>query len=140
MNPFIKKLFLKWSMALVQKKKKQSGSHLIFLTLLYTFLELFIVACLGVVSHFRFRRLLANARDSVNGRAITQKIRYFQEINVILSTVLFGHGTLLTILSCDGLTRLKALNVHKFTADFFICNSKVSLLLFTPKKKNTHTF
>jgi hypothetical protein len=118
---------------------RQSGSHLTFLTLLYTFLELFIVACLGVVSHFRFRRLLANSRDSVNGRSITQKIRYFQEINVILSTVLFGHGTLLTILSCDGLTRRKALNVHKFTADFFICNSKVLLILFTLKKKS-HTF
>jgi hypothetical protein len=122
-----------------KKKMRQSGSHLTFSTLLYIFLELFIVACLGVVSHFRFRRLLANSRDSVNGRAITQKIRYFQEINVILSTVLFGHGTLLTILSCDGLTRLKALNVHKFTADFFICNSKVLLILFTPKKKKlTH--
>jgi hypothetical protein len=87
-------------------------------------IELFIVGCLGVVSHFRFRKLLQNSRDTVNGRSITQKIRYFQEINVILSTVLFGHGTLLTILSGDGLTNRKLLNAHKFSADFFICNSK----------------
>ncbi|KAI8883996.1 hypothetical protein K501DRAFT_152698, partial [Backusella circina FSU 941] len=104
-------------------------------------LELFIVACLGVVSHFRFRRLLANSRDSVNGRAIIQKIRYFQEINIILSTVLFGHGTLLTILSGDGLTRRKTLNAHKFSADFFICNINMCavitwfcmILIFHPK-------
>jgi hypothetical protein len=86
-------------------------------------IELFIVACLGVVSHFRFKKLLRNSRDTPNGRSITQKVLYFQEINIVLSTVLFGHGTLLTILSCDGLTAPKYLNIHKFSADFFICNS-----------------
>lgn len=84
------------------------------------------MACLGVVSHFRFRKLLNKSPNTTNGRSITQKIRYFQEINVILSTVLFGHGTLLTILSCDGLTTRKTLNIHKFSADFFICNSELS--------------
>lgn len=88
-------------------------------------IELFIVACLGVVSHFRFKKLLKSSRDTVNGRSIIPKIRYFQEINLVLSTVLFGHGTLLTILSCDGLTGRKYLNAHKFSADFFICNSKL---------------
>ncbi|KAG1217575.1 hypothetical protein G6F35_009036 [Rhizopus arrhizus] len=87
-------------------------------------IELFIVACLGVVSHFRFKKLLANSRDTDNGRSIVQKILYFQEINLVLSTVLFGHGTLLTILSCDGLTGRKYLNAHKFSADFFICNNR----------------
>ncbi|GAA5814824.1 hypothetical protein MFLAVUS_008327 [Mucor flavus] len=104
-------------------------------------IELFIVACLGVVSHFRFRKLLLNSRDTTNGRSITQKIRYFQEINLVLSTVLFGHGTLLTILSCDGLTARKTLNIHKFSADFFICNINICavitwfcmILIFHPK-------
>lgn len=76
------------------------------------------------MSHFRFKKLLKHAKDTPNGRAISQKIRYFQEINVVLSTVLFGHGSLLTTLSIDGLTIRKTLNVHKFSADFFICNSK----------------
>ncbi|KAI8352163.1 hypothetical protein EDC96DRAFT_485269 [Choanephora cucurbitarum] len=104
-------------------------------------IELFIVACLGVVSHFRFKKLLRSSRNTVNGRSIQQKVLYFQEINIILSTVLFGHGTLLTILSCDGLTKRKFLNIHKFTADFFICNINMCavitwlcmILIFHPK-------
>ncbi|KAI8069038.1 uncharacterized protein B0P05DRAFT_551300 [Gilbertella persicaria] len=104
-------------------------------------IELFIVACLGVVSHFRFKKLLSSSRNTANGRSISQKIRYFQEVNMILSTVLFGHGTLLTILSCDGLTNRKVLNIHKFSADFFICNINMCavitwfcmILIFHPK-------
>ncbi|KAG1321761.1 hypothetical protein G6F62_010639 [Rhizopus arrhizus] len=107
-------------------------------------IELFIVACLGVVSHFRFKKLLKSSRDTVNGRSIIPKIRYFQEINLVLSTVLFGHGTLLTILSCDGLTGRKYLNAHKFSADFFICNINMCavitwfcmILIFHPKQQN----
>ncbi|KAG1053947.1 hypothetical protein G6F43_004000 [Rhizopus delemar] len=107
-------------------------------------IELFIVACLGVVSHFRFKKLLRSSRDTVNGRSIIPKIRYFQEINLVLSTVLFGHGTLLTILSCDGLTGRKYLNAHKFSADFFICNINMCavitwfcmILIFHPKQQN----
>ncbi|KAI7882312.1 uncharacterized protein EV154DRAFT_606049 [Mucor mucedo] len=104
-------------------------------------IELFIVACLGVVSHFRFKKLLSKSPNTTNGRSITQKIRYFQEINVVLSTVLFGHGILLTILSGDGLTVRKYLNIHKFSADFFICNINMCavitwfcmILIFHPK-------
>ncbi|KAI7898801.1 uncharacterized protein BX663DRAFT_555522 [Cokeromyces recurvatus] len=109
-------------------------------------IELFIVACLGVVSHFRFKKLLSSSRDTVNGRSITQKIRYFQDVNKVLSTVLFGHGILLTILSCDGLTTRKTLNAHKFSADFFICNINMCavitwlcmILIFHPKHTSGH--
>lgn len=94
-----------------------------------TLVELFIVSCLGVMSHFRFKKLLQHAKDTPNGRAISQKICYFQEINIVLSTALFGHGSLLTTLSIDGLTIRKYLNIHKFSADFFICNSKIYCIL-----------
>ncbi|KAI8644659.1 hypothetical protein BD408DRAFT_413060 [Parasitella parasitica] len=107
-------------------------------------IELFTVGCLGVVSHFRFKKLLRNAPDNANGRAIIQKVQYFQEINVVLTTVLFGHGGLLTALSADGLTTTKFLNLHKFTADFFICNINMCavvtwlcmILIFHPKQTN----
>ncbi|KAI9486638.1 MAG: hypothetical protein EXX96DRAFT_549827 [Benjaminiella poitrasii] len=104
-------------------------------------IELFVVGCLGVVSHFRFKKLLSNSRDTANGRSISHKIQYFQDINKVLSTVLFGHGSLLTVLSCDGLTNRKTLNAHKFSADFFICNINMCavitwlcmILIFHPK-------
>ncbi|OAD08267.1 hypothetical protein MUCCIDRAFT_158487 [Mucor lusitanicus CBS 277.49] len=100
---------------------------------------------IGVVSHFRFKKLLRNSRDTPNGRSITQKVLYFQEINIVLSTVLCGHGTLLTILSCDGLTAPKYLNIHKFWADFFICNINMCavitwlcmILIFHPKHNHS---
>ena len=89
------------------------------------YLELFVVACLGVVSHFRFHRLLNRSRDSNHSRSITHKIRYFQELNLILTVVLFVTSMCFIILSADGLTGKKSLNAHKFSADFMICNSKV---------------
>ena len=33
---------------------------------------------LGFVSHFRFRKLLENSRESTNAKSIMHKIRYFQ--------------------------------------------------------------
>ncbi|CDS07879.1 hypothetical protein LRAMOSA01828 [Lichtheimia ramosa] len=103
--------------------------------------ELLIVAILGVVSHVRFHKLLRNSRESNNARSITHKIRYFQELNLILTTVLFTDSISFIILSIDGLTAHKTLNMHKFSADFFICIINVSsvvawfvvILIFHPK-------
>ncbi|KAI8146912.1 hypothetical protein BJV82DRAFT_596990 [Fennellomyces sp. T-0311] len=109
--------------------------------------ELLIVAILGVISHFRFRKLLNNSRDSNNARSITHKIRYFQELNLILSVVLFIDSMSFIILSADGLTGHKTLNAHKFSADFLICNINVTsvivwfivVLIFHPKPANQTT-
>ncbi|KAI9260578.1 hypothetical protein BDA99DRAFT_605614 [Phascolomyces articulosus] len=103
--------------------------------------ELFIVSVLGVISHYRFCKLLKNSRDSNNARSITQKIRYFQELNKLLTLVLFIDALCFIILSADGLTGKKYLNAHKFTADFLICNINVTtiiiwfvvVLIFHPK-------
>ncbi|KAI8081317.1 uncharacterized protein BX664DRAFT_285247 [Halteromyces radiatus] len=112
--------------------------------LVYGF-EIFFVACLGVVSHFRFRKLLNNSRDSNNARSITHKIRYFQELNLILTVVLFIDAIAFIILSADGLTGRKTLNAHKFSADFLICNINIStlivwflvMLIFHPKPQGS---
>lgn len=49
-----------------------------------------------------------------------------QELNLILTTVLFTDSISFIILSVDGLTSHKTLNMHKFSADFLICISKCS--------------
>ncbi|CAO3610054.1 unnamed protein product [Cunninghamella blakesleeana] len=108
--------------------------------------ELFFVSCLGVVSHFRFRNLLNNSRESNNAKSITHKIRYFQELNLILTVVLFVDSTSFIILSADGLTGRKTLNAHKFSADFLICNINIStlivwflvMLIFHPKPQGVN--
>ncbi|KAI9321771.1 hypothetical protein BX666DRAFT_1874943 [Dichotomocladium elegans] len=91
--------------------------------------ELFFVSLLGFVSHFRFKKLLENTRESTNARSIMQKIRYFQELNIILAVILMVDALSFIILSVDGLTGKKYLNVHKFTADFFICNINVTSMI-----------
>ncbi|KAI7877152.1 hypothetical protein K492DRAFT_111938, partial [Lichtheimia hyalospora FSU 10163] len=116
-------------------------SIIIFPVLQYNFSQLLIVAILGVVSHVRFHKLLKNSRESNNARSITHKIRYFQELNLILTTVLFTDSISFIILSIDGLTSHKTLNMHKFSADFLICIINVSsvvawfvvILIFHPK-------
>jgi hypothetical protein len=65
---------------------------------------LFIIALLGVVSHFRFRKLIYQTRDSTNGKSITNKIAYFQDLNALLTVCLLLDGACFIILSADGLT------------------------------------
>lgn len=85
---------------------------------------LFIIALLGVRSHYRFNKLLLTTKNSINSRFVSNKISYFQELNFVLTAALFFFSTSLIILCADGLTGRKALNVHKFSSDFLICNSK----------------
>ncbi|ORZ02238.1 hypothetical protein BCR43DRAFT_430240, partial [Syncephalastrum racemosum] len=100
-----------------------------------------IVALLGISSHFRFQKLLENTRESNNSRSIAHKIRYFQELNTILSLAVFLASVSFIILSVDGLTVRKMLNTHKFSADILICNINIStvlawflvILIFHPK-------
>ncbi|KAI9491812.1 hypothetical protein BDB00DRAFT_735160, partial [Zychaea mexicana] len=110
-------------------------------TLIFLSPELFIIAILGFISHFRFQKVLNNSRESNNARSITHKIRYFQELNLMLAIILIDCALSFIILSADGLTGRKYLNAHKFTADFMICNINVTsmivwfivILIFHPK-------
>ncbi|CAO3597368.1 unnamed protein product [Absidia cylindrospora] len=105
---------------------------------------LFIIAILGIRSHYRFNNLLQTTKNSINSRFVSNKIMYFQELNFILTIALFFFSTSLIILCADGLTGKKTLNVHKFSSDFLICNTNVSsivvwtvvILIFHPKKRH----
>ncbi|KAG1139291.1 hypothetical protein G6F61_009403 [Rhizopus arrhizus] len=56
------------------------------------------------------------------------KIRYYQDLNLVLSVSLFLFSTALITLSADGLTETKKLNRSKFYSDFLICNVNVLLM------------
>lgn len=92
-------------------------------------LELFIVFLLGVQSHFRFSKLIAQTRNTSNGKTIVQKLSYFMEMNKILTAALLVDSLSFIILSVDGLTPGMYLNGHKFTADLLICNANLSSLV-----------
>lgn len=90
---------------------------------------MFLISLLGGVSHFRFKKLLSNSQHQNDAQFITHKMRYFQDLNLLLSVALFLFSTCFIILSADGLTNKKMINQRKFLADFFICNSKYHRLL-----------
>jgi hypothetical protein len=73
---------------------------------------LFIIAILGVVSHFRFKRLIYQTRDSTNGKSISSKITYFKDLNFILTICLLLDGACFIILSVDGLTSKWNIQLH----------------------------
>lgn len=79
---------------------------------------------LGVVSHFRFRRLLIQLKAKKDTAFMTSRIQYYQDLNLVLSVSLFLFSTFLITLCADGLTETKRLNRNKFYSDFFICNGK----------------
>ncbi|KAI8374485.1 uncharacterized protein BYT42DRAFT_406369 [Radiomyces spectabilis] len=90
---------------------------------------LLIVACLGIRSHFRFNKLIMTSKAATNQRSIAHKIRNFQDLNMILTAALFVASISMIILCADGLTPKKTLNVHKFSADFLICNVNVTSMV-----------
>ncbi|KAG2205972.1 hypothetical protein INT47_005290 [Mucor saturninus] len=104
--------------------------------------ELMLISMLGGVSHFRFRKLLSNSQYRNDAQFITHKMKYFQDLNLLLSVALFIFSLCFIILSADGLTAKKTINMHKFAADFLICNINITciivwvivILIFHPKK------
>ncbi|KAG1445419.1 hypothetical protein G6F56_009923 [Rhizopus delemar] len=110
-------------------------------------LELFIISMLGVVSHFRFRRLLIQLKAKKDTAFMTSRIQYYQDLNLVLSVSLFLFSTFLITLCADGLTETKRLNRNKFYSDFFICNVNVMMmsiwtiviLIFYPKNEMKET-
>ncbi|KAI9257219.1 hypothetical protein BDA99DRAFT_426545, partial [Phascolomyces articulosus] len=127
--------YIVWYMSMILHTRK------LCLNLFMVLVKQFFIAVLGFISHFRFQKVLNNSRESNNARSITHKIRYFQELNLMLAIILIDSSLSFIILSADGLTGRKYLNAHKFTADFMICNINVAsmivwfivVLIFHPK-------
>jgi ABC-type phosphate/phosphonate transport system permease subunit len=91
-----------------------------------------VISLLGGVSHFRFKKLLSNSKNKNDAQFITHKMKYFQDLNLLLSINLFIFSVCFIILSADGLTAKKTINLNKFMSDFFICNSKCQSIQFIP--------
>ncbi|KAI8356073.1 hypothetical protein EDC96DRAFT_515682 [Choanephora cucurbitarum] len=111
-------------------------------------LELLLISMLGIVSHFRFNKLLGNTyyHPNHNPRSMSHRIKYYQELNLLLSASLFAFSVCFIILSSDGLSQSKTINSNKFASDFLICNVNVLsvviwmlvVLIIHPKKQNSY--
>ncbi|CAM0139598.1 hypothetical protein VKS41_004582 [Umbelopsis sp. WA50703] len=83
--------------------------------------ELFIVSILGVYASFRFNRLIKQTRNSINAKEILARLTYFVDLNATLTASLMIDSICFIVLSADGLTTQRYLNLHKFSADLLIC-------------------
>lgn len=75
--------------------------------------ELFIVSILGVYASFRFNRLIKQTRNSINAKEILARLTYFVDLNATLTAALLIDSVCFIMLSADGLTTQRYLNLHK---------------------------
>lgn len=89
-----------------------------------------IIAFLGVRSHMRFNRMLEAFYDLDNGSAVIERLKYFQEMNLLLTIVLCCYALSLGILCIDGLTAAAIIARSKFATDLLIanCNTCAALM------------
>lgn len=89
-----------------------------------------ITSLLGIRSDRRFRRILNISRNLKHGGAtIVEKLAYFKDMNIYLTTVLFFYALSLGTLCVDGLTASKTINSNKFASDLLIANCNTASVL-----------
>ncbi|KAK4515897.1 uncharacterized protein ATC70_010855 [Mucor velutinosus] len=108
-------------------------------------IEVLITSLLGIRSDRRFRRILNISRNLKHGgAAIVEKLAYFKDMNIYLTTVLFFYALSLGTLCVDGLTASKTINSNKFASDLLIANCNtasvlmwiVGISIFHPRRSN----
>ncbi|KAG1336628.1 hypothetical protein G6F62_006192 [Rhizopus arrhizus] len=90
-------------------------------------IEVFIVACLGIRTHFRFKRLisLTQRANTNNQKGIIVKLSYFKDMNKLTIIILYCYSIGFIILCVDGLTTNQFINQNKFAIDVLIANTNV---------------
>ncbi|KAG2186414.1 hypothetical protein INT43_002852 [Umbelopsis isabellina] len=82
-------------------------------------IELFVIGVIGIFTHYRFKRLIKQTRDSLDSQTVLVKLKYFSDLNQLLTCMLLISGSAFIILSTDHLTTSMYLNAHN--ADLLIC-------------------
>ncbi|KAL7318888.1 hypothetical protein PS15m_002075 [Mucor circinelloides] len=108
-------------------------------------IEVLITSLLGIRSNRRFGRILNISRNLKHGgAAIVEKLAYFKDMNIYLTTVLFFYALSLGTLCVDGLTTAKTINSNKFASDLLIANCNtasvliwiIGISIFHPRRSN----
>ncbi|CEI92267.1 hypothetical protein RMCBS344292_06534 [Rhizopus microsporus] len=89
--------------------------------------EAFLVACLGIRTHFRFKRVIGiTQKNNANGRKnIIIKLSYFKDMNKLMTVILFIYSIGFIILCVDGLLPNPVINQNKFAMDAIMANTNV---------------
>ncbi|CAG8582762.1 15599_t:CDS:2 [Funneliformis mosseae] len=104
--------------------------------------QLFILTLLGVRTHQKFRRLIETISTYKNSSNIIAKIRYFIDMNKLLTSALAIMSAAFCILGIDKFTTAKVINNSKLASDLLIAHVNfasvvewiVLILIFYPRK------
>lgn len=85
------------------------------------------MACLGIRTHFRFKRVIGiTQKNNANGRKnIIIKLSYFKDMNKLMTVILFIYSIGFIILCVDGLLPNPVINQNKFAMDAIMANTNV---------------
>ncbi|ORX62657.1 hypothetical protein DM01DRAFT_1330782 [Hesseltinella vesiculosa] len=91
-------------------------------------LEIMTISFLGVRTNFRFQRLIRVAKMNGINSTTLNKIRYFKDINALMSFCLLSYSVSFLIMCIDGLTSAKTIGYSKFATDVILSNVNIMAL------------
>ncbi|CAG8547858.1 260_t:CDS:2 [Acaulospora morrowiae] len=104
--------------------------------------QLFIISMLGIRTHFKFNKLIKDASGNRNIAHIIAKIRYFLDMNKVLTLTLFVMCASFFVLAIDLTSTTRPINGSKIASDILIAHINIAsiiewlvlILIFYPRK------
>ncbi|KAI8096667.1 uncharacterized protein BX664DRAFT_324567 [Halteromyces radiatus] len=90
--------------------------------------EVFITALLGIRTFLRFRRIIQHGRETNANPLVINKMKYFMDINSLMTACLFSYSISFLIMCIDGMTDAKVIATNKFAVDCILANINITVL------------
>ncbi|CAO3575932.1 unnamed protein product [Absidia cylindrospora] len=90
--------------------------------------EVLITALLGIRTYFRFRRIILHGQQTNANAMVINKLKYFMDINSLMTMCLFSYSLSFIIMCIDGMTETKVIATSKFAIDCILANINITCL------------
>ncbi|KAI8340590.1 hypothetical protein BC941DRAFT_348402 [Chlamydoabsidia padenii] len=87
--------------------------------------QIFIIAGLGLRNYFRFGGIIHNGVKSNANSLVINKLKYFKDINSLMTVCLFSYSISFLIMCVDGMTEAKTIASNKFATDCLFANINI---------------
>ncbi|KAI9299575.1 hypothetical protein BJ944DRAFT_210180 [Cunninghamella echinulata] len=91
-------------------------------------IQVLLSACLGVRTHYRFKRLIKNAINTNANTMVVNKLSYFSNINFLMIPCLFSYSFTYLIGVLDGLVGKNQIAQNRFATDCLLANGNLMAL------------
>ncbi|RIB11879.1 hypothetical protein C2G38_1942971, partial [Gigaspora rosea] len=109
--------------------------------IMFPVIQLIFLTVLGIQTHYRFINLIERSYDDKNAPHIIMKIRYFIDMNKVLTLTLFVTGASFLLLGSDVLIKSRPITNSKIASDILVAHMNfaaiiewlVLILIFYPR-------